>query len=172
MPESAEEYESRLASYLEGKDALAILSDTPRLVAEAIDRVAPERLVRRPAPDKWCVNEIVGHLLDDEIATAWRYRQMIEKEGALLAGFDQDVWARLGEYAQRDAHESLEIFRLLRNWNVRMLLSLTPEDWERRGVHAERGITSVRDLAHHMAGHDLNHVEQIRRILPVSPAAR
>ena len=36
------------------------------------------------------MNEIVGHLLDDEIATGWRYRQMIENDGALLAGFSQE----------------------------------------------------------------------------------
>ena len=172
MVESADAYKSRLASYLEGKDALAILSDTPRLIAEAIDGVDRKKLARRPASDKWCVNEIVGHLLDDEIATAWRYRQMIEKDGALLAGFDQDVWARLGGYAQCDAHESLEMFRLLRSWNVRMLSSLTPEEWDRQGVHAERGATSVRDLAHHMAGHDLNHLQQIWQILSISPVAR
>jgi hypothetical protein len=32
-------------------------------------------------------------------------------------------------------------------------------------MHAERGRITVRDLAAHMAGHDANHVEQIRRIL-------
>jgi hypothetical protein len=31
--------------------------------------------------------------------------------------------------------------------------------------HAERGEMSVRDLALQIAGHDLNHVEQIRKIL-------
>jgi hypothetical protein len=32
-------------------------------------------------------------------------------------------------------------------------------------MHAERGRISVRDLARHMAGHDANHVEQIRKLL-------
>ena len=78
MHESAEKYQARLTSYVEGKDTITVLTDTPGLIAEAIDGVAHERLVQRPAPDKWCVNEVVGHLLDDVIATAWRYRQMIE----------------------------------------------------------------------------------------------
>ena len=57
------------------------------------------------------------------------------------------------------------LFTQLRDYNVRMLRSLTPEEWSRRGLHAERGETSVRDLATHMAGHDRNHVRQIQEIL-------
>jgi hypothetical protein len=42
---------------------------------------------------------------------------------------------------------------------------LTPEEWQRHGIHTERGEMSVRDLAAQIAGHDLNHLEQIRKIL-------
>jgi hypothetical protein len=39
-------------------------------------------------------------------------------------------------WACRDA---LEMFRLLRDANLRMLARLTPEEWQRYGIHAERG---------------------------------
>src|SRR5262249_7895736 len=39
------------------------------------------------------------------------------------------------------------MFRLLREANVRMLKRLTSEEWERSGIHAERGKITVRDLA-------------------------
>jgi hypothetical protein len=45
------------------------------------------------------------------------------------------------------------------------LRQIAPEQWERFGIHAERGRITIRDLAVHIAGHDANHVEQIRRIL-------
>jgi DinB superfamily len=54
---------------------------------------------------------------------------------------------------------------LLRDANLRMLERLSNEEYDRFGVHAERGRISVRDLARHMAGHDMNHVDQIRLIL-------
>jgi len=165
MSETAEQYLSRLSSYVEGKDPLSVLADTPGLIAGEVESTDNEKLTRRPAPDEWCVNEIVGHLLDDEIATAWRYRQMLENDGALLASFNQDEWARLGHYSERPVGETLTLFRTIRDWNLRMLRSLSPDEWNRRGVHAERGPTSVKELAGHMAGHDLNHLEQIRRII-------
>jgi len=119
----------------------------------------------RPLPRKWSVAEIIAHLAEDELASSWRYRQMIENSGCTLAAFDQDRWSRLGDYAAWNPWVALQMFRLLREANVRMLQRLTAEEWERFGIHAERGKTTVRDLAHHMTGHDRNHIEQIQSIL-------
>jgi hypothetical protein len=46
-----------------------------------------------------------------------------------------------------------------------MFAQLTPDEWERYAVHAERGRMTVADLARQIAGHDLNHLEQIKKIL-------
>ena len=77
----------------------------------------------------------------------------------------QNLWARLGGYGSRTPQESLELFRLLRKTNLQFLCQLAPEQWECFGMHAERGRITVRELTAHVAGHDANHVEQIRRIL-------
>lgn len=90
---------------------------------------------------------------------------MIENSGCALAGFDQDKWARLGYYRSWEPGDALHMFRLLREANVRMLERLTAEEWQCFGIHAERGKISVKDLARHMAGHDMNHIEQIQSIL-------
>jgi hypothetical protein len=130
-----------------------------------VNNVSSGELSRRPAPGKWSVGEILAHMAEDEIVSHWRYRQMIEFDGMPLASFDQDLWATLGDYSSRNPHESLELFRLMREANLRMLQRLTPEQWLRSGMHAERGKITVEDLARHMAGHDRNHIEQIRKIL-------
>jgi hypothetical protein len=59
----------------------------------------------------------------------------------------------------------LDMFTLLRTANLRMLRALNSEQWLRFGNHAERGRITVRDLAVHMAGHDVNHLNQIRTLL-------
>ena len=123
------------------------------------------QLRTQPEKNKWSVAEILAHLADDEIATAWRYRQMVEHDGIDLAGFDQDLWARLGDYQARPPQDSLALLRLLREANLQFLEKLSQQQWECCGTHAERGRITVRELAAHMAGHDANHVEQIRRIL-------
>ena len=158
-------YAARLLAYTEGKDPLAMQSELPAILAELIRGVPQAKLAKSPAPGKWSVGEILAHLAEDELTSSWRYRQMLEQDGVALAGFDQDLWAKLGNYAGWKPDEALEMFRLLREANLRMLRALSPEQWQRSGVHAERGRITVRDLARHMAGHDRNHLDQIRKIL-------
>jgi len=163
--ETPEEYRARLAGYVAGKDVLELQREAPRTLARLIEGIPEEALRRRPAPKKWSVVEIIAHLAEDELTSTWRYRQMIEHNGAKLLGFDQDEWARLGDYASWNINEALEMFRLLREANLRMLAILSPEEWECAGEHAERGKLTVRELARHMAAHDMNHIEQIERLL-------
>jgi hypothetical protein len=140
----------------------------PAVLAELIASASSQQLTTRPNPEKWSIGEILAHLAEDEIATAWRYRQMVEHSGIELPGFDQDMWANLGDYRSRPPHESLALFQLLREANLSFLGQLTSEQWECSGIHAERGRITVRDLAIHMAGHDANHIEQIRHILQLA----
>jgi hypothetical protein len=164
----ASDYSSRLLASTDGKDPVAMQREMPALLADLIAGVDTSRLTTPSAPGKWSVGEILAHLAEDELTTTWRYRQMIENPGVALAGFDQDLWASLGNYRSWTPQDGLEMFRLLREANLRLLERLTPEQWECYGNHAERGRISVRTLAQHMAGHDRNHLDQIRRILGTS----
>ena len=164
MPDTSN-YLARIREYASGKDPLQAQAQTADILAELIAGISNARLTERPLPDKWSIAEILAHLAEDEIATAWRYRQMVEHSGIELAGFNQDLWATMGNYAARDPQESLALFRLLRKANLEFLSAVSAEQWECFGVHAERGRITVRDLAAHMAGHDVNHIEQIRKIL-------
>src|SRR5690349_5806477 len=131
-------YQTRLNAYSEGKDPIAMQREAPVTLAQLIDDVSDSQLQNRPAPGKWSVGEILAHLAEDELATAWRYRQIIEHCGCELASFDQDQWAQLGDYASWNPKEALELFRLLRHANLRMLSGLSDADWQKFGVHAER----------------------------------
>ena len=159
------EYLARIRSYTRSTDPLEAQRQTPALLDTLLANASDEQLTRRPSPNKWSIGEILAHLAEDEIATAWRYRQMVEHNGIELPGFDQDLWARLGDYGSRTPQDSLALFRLLRAANLQFLSQLSPEQWECSGTHAERGRITVRDLALHMAGHDANHIDQIRKIL-------
>jgi DinB superfamily len=165
VTETEEQYRMRLAGYVEGKNPVAMQQAAPGTLARLIAGVQEEILRRRPAPSKWSVVEILAHLAEDELTSSWRYRQMIEHSGVTLTGFDQDRWAALGNYASWSPRDALEMFRLLREANLRMLSRLKPAEWESEGMHTERGPMTVRDLARHMAAHDINHILQIERIL-------
>lgn len=165
MPETAEQYRDRLASYVEGQDALNLQSEAPARLARLIEGVPEAKLKERPQPGRWSAVEILAHLAEDELTSSWRYRQMIEHDGETLLGFDQELWARLGNYQSWNARDALDMFRLLRDANVRMLRGLPAEEWNRSSNHAERGRLTVGELARHMAAHDVNHIKQIECLL-------
>lgn len=54
---------------------------------------------------------------------------------------------------------------MLREANLALLKTLTPEQWKHYGMHAERGQETIEHIVRLIAGHDLNHLQQIERIL-------
>ena len=54
---------------------------------------------------------------------------------------------------------------MLREANLALLESLEPEQWTQYGIHSERGQESIEQIARMFAGHDINHLKQIEKIL-------
>lgn len=165
MPETAQQYTERILKYSEGRDGLDLQQSMPLKLAGLLEGKTHEALTQRPDPQKWSVAEILAHLGDAEIAISWRMRQILSKNEVKVQAYDQDAWAKTFGYANRDPHESLEFFRVLRARNVALLQSLPEELWDNYGMHEERGKESIRHMVKLTAGHDLNHLRQIEAIL-------
>ena len=165
MQESAQEYTQRLLSYGEGKDPLRLQQAAPKKLASLIQGKTAKQLMRKPAPDKWSVAEILAHLADAELAISWRLRQVLSSNAIPIQAYDQDLWAKTFNYARRDPRQSLASFRVLREANLALLKSVPRKLWENYGVHQERGNESVSHIVRMVAGHDLNHLQQVEAIL-------
>ena len=165
MPETAEQYIGRILGYVEGQDAMKVQRSTAAKLKKSIRGLSAKQLKWRPEPAKWSIAEIIAHLADAEIVASWRMRSVIGENGITIQPFDQDAWASSFEYRDRDARHSLEVFRVLRENNVRMLKEIRRETWENYGMHLERGKETIAHLTRMFAGHDTNHVLQIERIV-------
>jgi hypothetical protein len=165
MGETPQQYSQRIMKMSEGKDPLKTQSATPKKLERLLKRTPASKLRKRPAPEKWSVVEILAHLADTEIVVGWRVRSILGAPGTPIQAFDQDVWAAAGKYAKRDPRKSIEQFRAVREANLALYKSLSPEQWKHFGLHAERGEESLQRILHMMAGHDTNHILQIERIL-------
>lgn len=155
----------RILNYTEGKEPLRMQQVAPRKLAALIKGRKKAQLFRRPAPGKWSVAEIMAHLADSEIVVAWRLRQILSSNGIAIQAYDQDSWAAAFDYAHRDPRQSLESYRLLRENNLALLKATPRKLWENHGVHQERGNESVAYLVRLIAGHDINHLQQVENIL-------
>ncbi len=165
MQETPQEYTQRMLKQSDGKDPLKVQAATAAKLGRLIQRASAGKLRKRPAPGKWSAGEILAHLADCEIVTGWRRRQILGAPGTSLQAFDQDAWAAAGHYEKRDPRKSLEQFRAAREANLTLLKSLAPEQWKHHGMHAERGVETIEHIVCMMAGHDLNHLGQVERIV-------
>src|SRR6202451_3675673 len=118
MAETFEAYRTRILSYLGDEEPVGVQQATPSQLDRRLRDVAPEALIRRPAPEKWSIAEIVAHLADAELAMGWRLRNMLANPGVALTWWDEAAWAERLGYAQQDASLSAGIFRALRESNL------------------------------------------------------
>jgi hypothetical protein len=165
VAETAQEYRKRILDNVGQDDPVKVQAASPKKIERLLKGVSTAKLRKRPAPDKWSVAEILAHLADAEIVTGYRMRLTLGAPGTAVQAFNQDDWARSGHYAERDPRKSFEQFRVVREANLALLKLLGPEQWKHYGVHAERGEESIETIVRLMAGHDINHIKQIERIL-------
>ncbi len=165
MSETAQQYTQRILANAEGQDPVKLQAATPKKLARLIKGVSTAKLRKRPAPEKWSVAEILAHLADVEIVIGWRMRSILGAPGTPVQAYDQNAWVIAGHYEKRDLRESIELQRVVRGANLALLKSLSPEQWKLYGQHAERGQESIEHIVRMVAGHDINHIKQIERIL-------
>jgi hypothetical protein len=165
VQETAQQYIERMLGYAAGQEPLKVQAATPKKIERLLKGAAGSKLRKRPAPGKWSVAEILAHLADAELVVGYRMRAILGAPGTPISAFDQDAWAAALRYEKRDPRKSLGQYGALREANLALLKTLTPEQWEHYGMHSERGKETVAHIARMMAGHDINHLGQIERIL-------
>jgi uncharacterized damage-inducible protein DinB len=168
VKETPQEYTQRILAYADNQEPLRIQQTTPKKLSTLIRKLNKKQLTKRPAPGKWSIAEILAHLADTELAVGWRMRMILSQNGTPLQAFDQDAWANTFNYLRRDSKSSLETFRVLRENNLGLLKSVPKTLWENYGIHQERGKESIAHMVRMLAGHDLNHLRQIEKIVKES----
>lgn len=151
--------ESEMKQYLEAAEK------NPKQVAAAVLGLPTKVLSYKPAPDKWCIHEILGHLADIEIVYAYRLRQMLADKKPVIAPMDQDDWARNLGYLETPPAELVALYGLNRHANLRLLQRLKPADLGKSAYHPEtKEDFTVAQLIERMGTHGASHLAQIERL--------
>ncbi len=150
-------------SFLDGRQLETILKATAGAIEWALGALGPEKSAIPPAPGKWSAAEIVCHLADCEVVFASRLRQTLAEDAPVIQPFDQDKWA--ATYPGIPAAAALEVFRALRSWNLRLIIEALPAGADRPVTHPERGTMTFMTIVETMAGHDLNHLAQLQKLV-------
>ena len=157
-------YTMRIISNVIGKDPLKVLERTPKRLRKLLRGLKKKQVRYQLAAGKWSIVQIVSHLADTELVLAWRLRMVLAQSGSPLGAMDQDKWANNMNYQANDLDEQVELFTTVRERHLAMWNSLKEDDWDKFGMHEERGKETVARIIQHYAGHDINHLNQIEAI--------
>jgi hypothetical protein len=135
--------------------------DGPQVLRKAVAGMSQEQLIARPIPGKWSTLEVICHLADFEIVFADRIKRVIAESEPTLFGGDPDAFAARLAYHDRQAAEELLLIETIRSQVARILRSLGPQDFQRRGVHSESGPLTLETLVQRITGHIPHHVRFI-----------
>jgi len=158
-------YRQNLFQRLGSRNPLEVMAQTPATLAEIVGSHPGAALRARRLEGEWTPAEVIGHLADGEWVYGYRLRLVCCEDAPPLLGTNQDLWVAGQRHNEREPSELVEMFRILRQFNLAMWNRMSPEDFERAGRHNERGLETLGVMLRMWAGHDLSHLDQITRYL-------
>jgi len=150
------------AEPLGGRDPLDTLGETPGLIRDLVSGWTDDRFERSYAPGKWSARQILIHLAQTELALPTRARYALSQDGYAAQSFSQDDWMPLD--SGMSARTALTAYLALREMNLGMWRSLTPDQRARAFSHPEYGQLNVAWIMAQMAGHEIHHYRQLAAI--------
>jgi hypothetical protein len=142
------------------------LADTPSALENLCALATPEKLLWKPAPDRWSICEVLNHLIDvEKLAVGLRARRILDEEMPLFVDYDRDARYAAGAYANDDGERALENFAKARRASLERLETMAPADWKRRGRHPAVGEVDLSQILSLWAFHDLSHLRQVAELV-------
>jgi hypothetical protein len=140
------------------------LRRVPNLIEEAVQGLSDDELRRRPSPDEWSILEVCCHLRDYAEEERIRIRRLVEEHEPTLEPYDEQEWAADRNYKGDDPGRVRAAIRAFWGGLAYQLQGLTDEQWERGGLHPERGRVTVRSRGERQVAHADVHLEQIKAL--------
>jgi hypothetical protein len=124
--------------------------------------VADEIQGWKPAPNEWCINEVIGHMIEaDRRGFDGRIRTILQNDRPQLEAWDPGAVAASRRDRERDLFVLLDEMEMQRAESAKLIEQLTPDQLRWAGLHPQVGELRVADLLHEWVYHDRMHLKQI-----------
>jgi hypothetical protein len=105
-------------------EELCTVVDSTALKLHALDETTART---QPAPGKWSIQQILGHLIDSAVNNHHRFIRAQYVELLNFPGYDQDAWVNSQFYNDTSWSDLIELWRLY-NRHLAHVMSHVPED--------------------------------------------
>jgi hypothetical protein len=141
---------------------IAELDKNKQVFHDLFSDLGREVYLYRPAAGKWCLLEILCHLLDEEREDfRARLRHILEHPHDQFTPIDPEGWVTQRNYAGNDFEATLGAFVQERDQSVWWLRSLIDPPWDNELEHPGLGPMSGKLFLSNWLAHDYLHLRQI-----------
>jgi hypothetical protein len=149
---------------MEPREVMRELKRNREVFSSLLDGLDGSLVYWKPAVDKWCLLEIVCHLLDEEREDfRARAKLLLESPGKAFAPIDPVGWVVARNYIHQDFGQTLQRFLEERAQSLQWLYSLQDPDWSQFCLHPKMGRVSAGMFLYSWLAHDYLHIRQITR---------
>ena len=161
QPNEAAPYYSTYIDRIASDDIVSVLATQLDETVAFLSAISEEQSLKRYAPDKWSMRELLGHVNDGE--RVFMYRAMWFARGFEdpLPSFDQEIGFKAAGSDNVSWANHIDEFRAIRSSTVAFCRNLPADAWLRSGVASDSPVT-VRALVYIVAGHVSHHVNVLR----------
>ena len=159
-----DEVPSHYVGYIERvpeSDPVAVLAAQIDVTAALLRGLSETDALKRYAPGKWSVKEVVGHLADTERIMAYRALRIARGDETPLPSFDENAYVPPAKFDARPLTDLVADLRTVRASTLALFRSLDGDAWRRRGTASGKPV-SVRALGYMIPGHERHHVEILK----------
>ena len=145
---------------------LKMMATTCAVLQNIVRNLAPGRATSlRDGPQGWNTVEVLCHLRDFDTIFRERAELMLKQDSPALPAYDHEALVIERAYAKQNLHTVLAELVASRQKSQEFFGALTEAQWNRPGLHAEYGQITLNYIVAQFGTHDLDHIEQITRIL-------
>ncbi|MEC0248748.1 DinB family protein [Paenibacillus chitinolyticus] len=147
------------------KEIAARIHDRTYEIASLLEAADESLLARRPGPDKWSVNEILGHLCDSALNNLPRFIvTRYAGQPAVFQPYKQNEWVAVQDYRHTPSKEIIVLWGSLNRQIARVIASVTPEQGSLLCKIGENEPVTLRWLLEDYEEHMEHHLGQILRL--------
>ncbi|HVN17637.1 MAG TPA: bacillithiol transferase BstA [Dongiaceae bacterium] len=140
------------------------IAQTPARLRAAIAGLSDSQLDTPYRPEGWTVRQVVHHVPDSHLNSYVRFKLALTEEEPTIKTYAEDRWAELPDTKETPVEVSLTLLESLHDRWVRLLRSLTPDQWKRTFRHPELGPMTLEKTLALYAWHGRHHVAHITEL--------
>jgi uncharacterized damage-inducible protein DinB len=124
----------------------------------AISGLNKSQMQERPGPGHWSIHELVVHLADSDSIAIDRMKRVITEETPQLLNADETAYVERLFAHDQSLNDAIDLFDIGRRQFAIVLRKLSPDNFQRAGVHNTAGKVTLQQLIEIYCDHFDHHM--------------